>query len=234
MKQLSFDDVNKNTDNPIPTMMHKNKDNLFGCCSQFRECSNAKKCVISDREYSKFCIYRNNLENGNIFYGKNANDFDIHIYNSFISAYKSLNVNDTNLFCEIVNTIILKLRNYLWLECSNSINALADKKLLTIDVTDEILEYYQFGYLKKVYRKYYPNIILPQKKDELLALIRKDKPKELYGECVNKYCKVYLDAYPLIFYSEFYHDYVFGKSFECIKFDIYDIKGIKKPNKNRK
>lgn len=40
----------------------------FGCCSRFKECSDKKQCVHSDAIYSTACLYRKNLENGNIFY----------------------------------------------------------------------------------------------------------------------------------------------------------------------
>ena len=45
----------------------------FGCCSQFIKCSDAKKCLHANKLYSKACIYRDNLEHGRIFYGKNRN-----------------------------------------------------------------------------------------------------------------------------------------------------------------
>lgn len=45
----------------------------FGCCSQFEECSNAKKCIHPNRMYSTACSYRSNLEAGRIFYGRNRN-----------------------------------------------------------------------------------------------------------------------------------------------------------------
>ena len=45
----------------------------FGCCSMFIECSDAKKCVHSNKLYSKACRYRDHLDNGRIFYGKNKN-----------------------------------------------------------------------------------------------------------------------------------------------------------------
>ena len=45
----------------------------FGCCSEFVKCSDAKKCVHSNRLYSTVCAYRHNLESGRIFYGKNRN-----------------------------------------------------------------------------------------------------------------------------------------------------------------
>ena len=45
----------------------------FGCCSQFQECSDAKKCIHPNRMYSTACSYRSNLEAGRIFYGRNRN-----------------------------------------------------------------------------------------------------------------------------------------------------------------
>lgn len=45
----------------------------FGCCSRFNKCSDAKKCVHDNKIYAMGCMYRRNLENGRIFYGKNRN-----------------------------------------------------------------------------------------------------------------------------------------------------------------
>ena len=45
----------------------------FGCCNKFKECSDVKKCLHSDLLYSTACMYRKNLENNRIFYGKNKN-----------------------------------------------------------------------------------------------------------------------------------------------------------------
>ena len=45
----------------------------FGCCSSFIACSDAKKCVHENKLYSKACMYRDSLEEGRIFYGKNRN-----------------------------------------------------------------------------------------------------------------------------------------------------------------
>lgn len=44
----------------------------FGCCSKYEECSDAKCCLHEDKFYAKGCYYRENLEQGRIFYGKNA------------------------------------------------------------------------------------------------------------------------------------------------------------------
>ena len=40
----------------------------FGCCSKYKECSNAKKCLHENLFYSKACWYRKNLESGKIFF----------------------------------------------------------------------------------------------------------------------------------------------------------------------
>ncbi len=45
----------------------------FACCSRYEQCSDAKKCIHPQQLYAKQCWYRDNLENGSIFYGKNKN-----------------------------------------------------------------------------------------------------------------------------------------------------------------
>lgn len=45
----------------------------FGCCSKYKECSKAEKCLHIDPLYSYGCQYRRNLESGNIFYN-NSDD----------------------------------------------------------------------------------------------------------------------------------------------------------------
>lgn len=47
---------------------------LFGCCSLYKECSDARHCLrdINDPGYSNCGYRRFNLEKGRIFYGKNA------------------------------------------------------------------------------------------------------------------------------------------------------------------
>lgn len=45
----------------------------FGCCHRYMQCSDSRKCIAPDQGYAKGCQYRKNLENGRIFYGKNAN-----------------------------------------------------------------------------------------------------------------------------------------------------------------
>lgn len=52
---------------------YRSKTKTFACCSRFNDCSDAKECVHSNKLYSTVCQYRQNLEAGKIFYGKNRN-----------------------------------------------------------------------------------------------------------------------------------------------------------------
>ncbi len=47
---------------------YTSKADAFGCCSKYKECSDAARCLHENLLYSKACSYRKNLENGNIFY----------------------------------------------------------------------------------------------------------------------------------------------------------------------
>ena len=45
----------------------------IGCCSEYLECSDARKCVKPDVPWARGCWYRENLNKGKVFYGKNRN-----------------------------------------------------------------------------------------------------------------------------------------------------------------
>ncbi len=48
--------------------MYTGKSDAFGCCSRYKECSDAHKCIHVNQMYAKACMYRKNLENGKVFY----------------------------------------------------------------------------------------------------------------------------------------------------------------------
>ena len=48
-------------------------DTSFACCSAFIRCSDARECLHQTDIYYNHCYYRENLEAGRIFYGKNKN-----------------------------------------------------------------------------------------------------------------------------------------------------------------
>lgn len=52
---------------------YESKAKPFGCCSKFKQCSDAKKCIHENKLYSMACSYRRNLDAGRIFYGENRN-----------------------------------------------------------------------------------------------------------------------------------------------------------------
>lgn len=45
----------------------------FGCCNDFERCSDALHCLHTDNRFYNGCMYRKNLEDGKVFYGKNKN-----------------------------------------------------------------------------------------------------------------------------------------------------------------
>jgi len=46
---------------------------VFGCCSRYIACSDAKSCTHEDLFFASACMYRKHLEAGRIFYGTNRN-----------------------------------------------------------------------------------------------------------------------------------------------------------------
>lgn len=83
---VEFDDLSIETNDPV-SIINQNldkikkvykeissisDDEMFGCCSSYMICSDEKKC-IKDNKFSRNCYYKQNLENGKIFYGKNRN-----------------------------------------------------------------------------------------------------------------------------------------------------------------
>lgn len=82
----------------------------FGCCSRYSACSDAKTCLIPHLDYSKNCTYRKSLENGHIFYGKNADKYNPAVYQSFVDNYGALSANAASLLCGILYYAFIKKR----------------------------------------------------------------------------------------------------------------------------
>lgn len=82
----------------------------FGCCSRYAACSDAKACLIPDRDYSKYCNYRKSLEQEIIFYGKNANKFNAAVYQSFVDNYNALPADAAELLRGILYYSFIKKR----------------------------------------------------------------------------------------------------------------------------
>lgn len=95
--------------NESTSNMHSiNSAESFGCCSRYRACSDARSCLIPEREYSKNCIYRKKLESGTIFYGKNANLFSAAVYAEFVQRVNALSPQARTIF----NDLLIYMREY--------------------------------------------------------------------------------------------------------------------------
>lgn len=95
--------------NTVSVALSSAKD-AFGCCSRYSACSDAKACLIPDCDYSKNCIYRKSLEQGHIFYGKNADKFNVAVYQSFVDNYSVLSANAAELLRGILYYAFIKKR----------------------------------------------------------------------------------------------------------------------------
>lgn len=54
-----------------PVVFRSLGSDVFGCCNDFERCSDAKSCLHPHEIFYNHCMYRDNLESGHIFYGKN-------------------------------------------------------------------------------------------------------------------------------------------------------------------
>ena len=97
------------SDNTVSGVSSSAKD-AFGCCSRYSACSDAKTCLIPHLYYAKNCIYRKSLEQGHIFYGKNADKFDSTAYQSFVDNYSALSENAAELLRGVLYYAFIKKR----------------------------------------------------------------------------------------------------------------------------
>jgi len=66
--KISTDSINLALDMLKKAIADYVPSHTFGCCSRYKECSHAKKCIHPDLFYAKGCYYRKNLEADRIFY----------------------------------------------------------------------------------------------------------------------------------------------------------------------
>lgn len=83
----------------------------FGCCHRYRECSDAKHCLCTQDEKSSRCAYRKNLEAGNIFYGRNANGFNIEQFNCYLDRLEQLSPDAQEAFKNLIIAYCWTKRN---------------------------------------------------------------------------------------------------------------------------
>ncbi len=54
-------------------LQYINSEESFGCCSKYLDCSNALHCTNNNIRLRLACLYKHNLDENKIFYGKNKN-----------------------------------------------------------------------------------------------------------------------------------------------------------------
>lgn len=225
MEQLSFDFYNNTNTNRV------NKDDLFGCCSHYRECSDAKKCLIADRDYSKSCIYRDNLENGKIFYGKNANGFDMNTYNSFVDKYNHLEAEPLYL----LKYIIFHFNKYssdILFYADNSIEVLQEqgfivgyiskKAILNLCKSSFLMKFLSTetkNELNKMVQKREGDPKARAKKNDVVNWLMENSLPEV-EEYVNKFVFVYISDDMRKYIFELYYDFLINDTKENYKLEL--------------
>lgn len=157
MTQLSIFDLQKNNE-PAPARSQVRSKDLFDCCSRYRECSDAKKCLIANEDYSNACTYRRKLESGIRFFGKKAPDFDMTKYRAILQKYKRLTEPARELFNQLAvhfydfgGELLLCRTSELGLACSvgilsystpkkNKIIEQASRRILRFFLTNNVYE----------------------------------------------------------------------------------------------
>lgn len=114
--QLTFDDFVTEEKKSEPDLQ-LNAENSFSCCGNYRECSARKQCLHSGEPEYDGCIYRQNLESGRIFYGKNAVGFNIDTYNSIKNQFLTLSPTDREQVFRVVYQVVRFLTSSLEFFC---------------------------------------------------------------------------------------------------------------------
>lgn len=200
MEQLSL------LDNSVRETEQRNYE-VFGCCSYYRECSDARKCVMNIEGYEG-CSYRQNLEKGMIFYGKNANGFDKTLYNKMIDSYTALSNENKVLLLSLISHFIDNGAPYITWLYSAGIDSLCSSKWFNASTANDILERFDFHYLKNQIKNSEPDLVLPKKKDDLLQYIKDNKVHCIYEKYVNKYRNLSIPPHMKQYYIELYYDYI--------------------------
>lgn len=85
-----------------------NRQNVeaFGCCNDHVRCSDARHCLHEDDKFYLGCIYRNSLETGRIFYGKNRNIEDhVQVKEAPVERYIVFDVETPNHINDRISSI---------------------------------------------------------------------------------------------------------------------------------
>lgn len=239
MEQLSILDTGVNIEEQT---VKKSARDAFSCCSLYRECSDAKKCLIPEKDYAINCTYREQLEHGTIFFGKSANDFDKSVYRNIVNIYNNLSddvryeLNCVLVYFKKYTTITLlyntdaiqQLIKYGFALCIPSKN---DKK--------ELLPKLKVNFLKTFLSENDMNklkIDVQNKRGEKAKINRDDITKYLISndisslnEYIKKFIYVYIPHNMIRYMHELYNDFLIGRDDEFkIKLPKYNETGFLK------
>lgn len=204
------------------TEQQDTKINSFSCCSHYRECSDAKKCIM-DIEGYEGCVYRTNLEKGKIFYGKNAVSFNKNLYSEIVDMYNSLDDDLKLLFSSVVFDLVDSGAQNIICPYYPALDKLMDLKLINCHIPDELLDKFDFHALKRSLKGEMQDAKLPNKKDELIKYIKANKPVCIYDNIINKYRIVSAPPSKRTYYIELYYDFIKDSKETLMKFSIDEL-----------
>ena len=195
-------------DNPVD-LLNSDPD-AFGCCSRFRSCSDEKRCLIS---------HRKNLENGRIFYGKNAVDFSSAEYSRYSQYVNALSPDVLNecyrlliYFCEVKpGSRRVLIDNTPWLQ------SLSDTGLFSIAPCHDYL-LSACGYRELLNRLksdpiYGPKWAAREDNDRTLADWIKGNAGPFLDRLADPYRMIELSGSARTYAIELYYDFLFNRSF---------------------
>ena len=118
-----------------PSTVTLNSTDVFACCSRYQECSDSKQCLIADHPHAQGCQYRKSLEQGHIFYGKNASNFSVARYQDFIAKVSSLQADVRQEFFKILAYFLRNKRgiSYVIWAYSSQLQVLAELGLVYLN-----------------------------------------------------------------------------------------------------
>lgn len=197
-----------------------NDPDAFGCCSRYRQCSDEKRCVISDYTHSAHCAYRKNLENGRIFYGKNADGFSLNAYYAYRQRVNGLSASDIEYCFWLLTYFFEKKRgaNYIIVDNDKRLNDLVDIGLFKVSPCgDYIIQVCAYRKLMEVLKNHpiYGPLWSARKgkdrsKNAVITWIQENAP-QLIVDIGNPYRMVTIPSSARLYAMEMYYDDCFNQ-----------------------
>lgn len=214
----------------VDTQSSENKSDLIGCCSRFRACSDAQKCLMPNSDISECCAYRKNLDAGRIFYGKNASNFVLEEYGIILSKISKLPIEQLGAFKNIVGYLCSMHSSGILLYASPSILNPCLNELLSIRRASQyVLSQYRIRSITVILEKF------PQKNSAYMKAERAQKDRtgsgsfdkrsfliqwctanapEVIEQIVNRYVMVSIPSNIRRYIYEYYYENIPSEDFQ--------------------